>query len=133
VELLTRIAVQGRPGADLDGAAELVAELGYLPLAVEQAAAYLRQNRLSPRGYLDLLAASPAVMYGQTARGADADAPSLGSGESPWTSSPTPRSPPRCCGSWPGMQPKPSPPPCSHPSPIPQTSTTLWGRWRPTT
>jgi tetratricopeptide (TPR) repeat protein len=73
VELLARIAVRDRPAADLDGAAELVAELGCLPLAVEQAAAYLHQNHLSPRAYLQLLAEHPAVMYGQAARGADSE------------------------------------------------------------
>ncbi|WP_141577944.1 tetratricopeptide repeat protein [Actinomadura sp. WMMA1423] len=72
VELLTRIAAHDRPGADLDGAAELATELGCLPLAIEQAAAYLHQHRLSPRAYLELLADSPAVMYDQTAQGADA-------------------------------------------------------------
>ncbi|WP_157419346.1 NB-ARC domain-containing protein, partial [Actinomadura formosensis] len=74
VDLLTQIAGPtgpdtGSSGADLDGATELVAELGFLPLAVEQAAAYLHQNQLSPRQYLDLLAASPAVMYHQAAEG----------------------------------------------------------------
>ncbi|MEU4825112.1 NB-ARC domain-containing protein [Actinomadura sp. NPDC023710] len=52
VDLLTQIAAPAGPGAGsgstgLDGAAELVAELGCLPLAVEQAAAYLLQNQLS--------------------------------------------------------------------------------------
>ncbi|MER7547991.1 NB-ARC domain-containing protein [Spirillospora sp. NPDC127506] len=81
VDLLTQIA--GPHGVDAkseveadgtvaDGAAELVAELGFLPLAVEQAAAYLHQNQLSPRQYLDLLAASPAVMYDQAAEGSAA-------------------------------------------------------------
>nr|WP_235037463.1 hypothetical protein [Actinomadura sp. K4S16] len=70
VELLTQIAApEGADGAGLDGAAELVAELGCLPLAVEQAAAYLHQNQLSPRQYLDLLAASLAVMYHEAAEG----------------------------------------------------------------
>ncbi|GAA0420659.1 hypothetical protein Acor_83230 [Acrocarpospora corrugata] len=68
VELLSRIA----PGA-ADGAAELCAELGNLPLAVEQAAAYLHQTRLSPCAYLALLAEHPAVMYAETAQGADAE------------------------------------------------------------
>ncbi|MFE3699382.1 NB-ARC domain-containing protein, partial [Nocardia tengchongensis] len=53
---------------DLDGAAEVCAALGHLPLAVEQAAAYLAQNPLtSPRAYLTLLSEYPAAMY---ARGA---------------------------------------------------------------
>ncbi|WP_416978811.1 FxSxx-COOH system tetratricopeptide repeat protein [Streptomyces sp. T028] len=49
---------------DLNGAAELCAELGHLPLAIEQAAAYLAQNPLTtPRAYLDLLDEYPAAMY----------------------------------------------------------------------
>ncbi|MFF7602336.1 tetratricopeptide repeat protein [Streptomyces mirabilis] len=61
--LLTRIA-SAHGTRNMDGAPELCAELGYLPLAVEQAAAYLAQNELlTPRGYLDLLAQYPADMY----------------------------------------------------------------------
>jgi len=73
VELLSNIATQGRPGADLDGARELCAELGFLPLAIEQAAAYLRQASLGPRGYAKLLAEHPAVLYDQAAEGGDAE------------------------------------------------------------
>ncbi|MEU3069920.1 tetratricopeptide repeat protein, partial [Streptomyces sp. NPDC006906] len=62
--LFTRIATAHSPGRDLDGAAELCEELGHLPLAIEQAAAYLAQNPLTtPRAYLDLLAQYPAAMY----------------------------------------------------------------------
>ncbi|MEU8364952.1 FxSxx-COOH system tetratricopeptide repeat protein [Nonomuraea sp. NPDC048882] len=85
VELLIRIAAPALPSdvvqadldgnlpEDLDGAVELVRELGYLPLAVEQAAAYLHQTRLTPRAYLGVLTDQPAVMYDRTARGADAE------------------------------------------------------------
>ncbi|UQA92341.1 FxSxx-COOH system tetratricopeptide repeat protein [Streptomyces halobius] len=63
--LLTRIATAGADPRDMDGAAELCAELGHLPLAVEQAAAYLAQAPLlTPRGYLGLLARYPADLYG---------------------------------------------------------------------
>ncbi len=73
IDLLTQIAApNGTNGAVLDGSAELVAELGFLPLAVEQAAACLHQNQLSPRQYLQLLAASPTAVYDQTAEGSDA-------------------------------------------------------------
>jgi tetratricopeptide (TPR) repeat protein len=49
---------------DMAGAAQLCAELGYLPLAVEQAGSYLAENPLiSPRDYLELLAQYPADMY----------------------------------------------------------------------
>lgn len=57
--LLTRVTTAAGP-RDLDGAAELCAEIGQLPLAVGQAAAYLAQNPLlTPRGYLDLLRRNP--------------------------------------------------------------------------
>ncbi|MEO3859689.1 FxSxx-COOH system tetratricopeptide repeat protein [Acrocarpospora sp. B8E8] len=56
-----------------EGASALVRELGWLPLAVEQAGAYLRQNQLTARAYLDLLAEHPAVMYDQAARGSDVE------------------------------------------------------------
>jgi tetratricopeptide (TPR) repeat protein len=60
----TRITTTHHPGRDLDGAADLCEELGHLPLAIEQAAAYLAQNPLTtPRAYLDLLAQYPAAMY----------------------------------------------------------------------
>lgn len=65
VDLLSGI-VTAAGGQDLDGAAQLCAELGYLPLAVEQAAAYLAQNpATTPRVYLGLLAGYPAAMYGR--------------------------------------------------------------------
>ncbi|WP_405640468.1 AAA family ATPase [Streptomyces uncialis] len=65
LDLLTRITTAASP-RNLEGAADLCAELGHLPLAIEQAAAYLVQNQLTtptPRAYLDLLAQYPADMY----------------------------------------------------------------------
>ncbi|MDP4510289.1 tetratricopeptide repeat protein [Nonomuraea turcica] len=85
VDLLIRIAAAGRSAEvvqaglneelpeGMDGVLELVRELGCLPLAIEQAGAYLHQTRLSPRGYLELLRAQPAVMYDRTARGTDSE------------------------------------------------------------
>ncbi|MFC5833144.1 FxSxx-COOH system tetratricopeptide repeat protein [Nonomuraea insulae] len=85
IKLLARLAAPGlsrdvvQAGLDqgevegLDGAAELVRELGHLPLAIEQAGAYLHQTRLTPRAYLNLLRQQPAVMYDRAARGADAE------------------------------------------------------------
>ncbi|MGW9370398.1 NB-ARC domain-containing protein [Streptomyces xanthophaeus] len=68
--LLTRNAVRSAHGRDLDGAADLCAELGHLPLAVEQAAAYLAQSPfITPRGYLALLTHYPAEMYRASAYG----------------------------------------------------------------
>ncbi|MBE1584427.1 tetratricopeptide repeat protein [Nonomuraea angiospora] len=81
VDLVTQITSGLSPAADagahepegLEGMRELVRELGCLPLAIEQAGAYLHQVRLSPRAYLDLLVERPAVMYGRAARGSDAE------------------------------------------------------------
>ncbi|MEU4682556.1 tetratricopeptide repeat protein, partial [Streptomyces xinghaiensis] len=64
LDLFTLITTAADPERDLDGAADLCEELGHLPLAVEQAAAYLAQNPLTtPRAYLSLLAEHPAAMY----------------------------------------------------------------------
>ncbi|MEV6974552.1 FxSxx-COOH system tetratricopeptide repeat protein [Kitasatospora sp. NPDC093806] len=61
--LLTGVVTVHGP-RELDGAAELCAELGHLPLAVHQAAAYLAQSPfLSPRDYLALLAEDPHTLY----------------------------------------------------------------------
>ncbi|MFC9964337.1 FxSxx-COOH system tetratricopeptide repeat protein [Nocardia ignorata] len=57
---------------DTDGAAELCCELGHLPLAVEQAGAYLAQNPFTtPRNYLRLLAEKPSEMHRRAAIGTD--------------------------------------------------------------
>jgi len=69
--LLAAILTQDRP-READGAAELCAELGFLPLAIEQAGAYLAQAGATPRQYLDLLARYPAAMYQAAAEGGDA-------------------------------------------------------------
>lgn len=73
VELLARITTGGTDRHDpaLEGAADLVEELGCLPLAIEQAAAYLHQTRLTPRAYLELLSRQPAAMFDQAAAGGD--------------------------------------------------------------
>jgi WD40 repeat protein len=73
VQLLSKITARGIRRADLTGAGELVRELGCLPLAVEQAAAYMRQEKLSPRAYLSLLALTPAVAYDCADGGTDAE------------------------------------------------------------
>ncbi|WP_158588149.1 tetratricopeptide repeat protein [Actinomadura logoneensis] len=72
LELLRGIITTGRPDASLDGDAALCAELGYLPLALRQAAAYIRQTRITPARYLAMLEEQPAVMYDRAARGSDA-------------------------------------------------------------
>lgn len=70
VELLTRIAAGTVP--DMTGAEALCAELGFLPLAVEQVGAYLAQSGMSPTEYLERLAKYPAAMYRQVPEGGDA-------------------------------------------------------------
>ncbi|MFF6840877.1 tetratricopeptide repeat protein [Streptomyces tanashiensis] len=55
-----------------DGVAEVCAELGHLPLALRQAAAYCSEAGISPRAYLDLLARYPAETYALTAEGGEA-------------------------------------------------------------
>jgi tetratricopeptide (TPR) repeat protein len=69
--LLAALLSPGRPG-ETDGAAELCAELGFLPLAIEQAGAYLAQVGATTREYLDLLARYPAAMYQAAPEGGDA-------------------------------------------------------------
>ncbi|WP_371493408.1 tetratricopeptide repeat protein [Kitasatospora sp. NBC_00374] len=74
LELLTRILTRGGTGtADLDGAAELCHELGGLPLAIEQAGAYIAETGITARTYLSLLADDPADMYQETAAGRDSE------------------------------------------------------------
>ncbi|MCZ0980190.1 hypothetical protein O1L60_17680 [Streptomyces diastatochromogenes] len=63
--LFTRVC----PG---DGVPEVCAELGHLPLALRQAAAYCAEAAITPRAYLDLLARYPAETYALTAEGGEA-------------------------------------------------------------
>ncbi|MFF0251030.1 NB-ARC domain-containing protein [Micromonospora zamorensis] len=61
--LLTGILARAGAGADTQDAGAVCAELGYLPLAVEQAGAYLAQTGVTARDYLRLLAQQPAQLY----------------------------------------------------------------------
>ncbi|MFF2996233.1 FxSxx-COOH system tetratricopeptide repeat protein [Streptomyces sp. NPDC057950] len=72
VELFTRVLTHGHEW-DGDGAAEVCAKVGHLPLAVEQAASYCAETGVFPRAYLDLLANTPAEMFATTTEGGDAD------------------------------------------------------------
>jgi len=67
VELFTTIY-----GESAEGVEELCAELGCLPLAIDQAAAYCREAAVTPRTYLDLLARHPYDVHALTAEGGDA-------------------------------------------------------------
>jgi tetratricopeptide (TPR) repeat protein len=49
--------------ANAEAAAQVASELGFLPLALEQAAAYIIQQRISPAAYLDSLRRNPARMH----------------------------------------------------------------------
>ncbi|WP_132370465.1 tetratricopeptide repeat protein [Nocardia alba] len=70
-ELLTGLITAGGP-RDLDGVAELCEALGYLPLAVKQAGAYLAQARFtSPHAYLQLLNDQPGLTFDRAAAGTD--------------------------------------------------------------
>ncbi|MEU4765084.1 tetratricopeptide repeat protein [Actinosynnema sp. NPDC023794] len=69
--LLDRLVRAEWPDADLSGADVLCAELGFLPLAIEQAAAYLAQSRVNPTAYLDLLGRFPARMLTAAREGGD--------------------------------------------------------------
>jgi tetratricopeptide (TPR) repeat protein len=67
VDLLTQIATR-----QADGAVEgLCTELGCLPLAIEQAGAYLAETGISAQAYRALMAEHPAVMFESTAVGGD--------------------------------------------------------------
>ncbi|MDT8915141.1 tetratricopeptide repeat protein [Amycolatopsis sp. PS_44_ISF1] len=71
--LLTGIVQSDWPEeADLIGADRLCRELGWLPLAIEQAAAYVAQTRTGPAAYLDMLARFPGRMFTATAEDGDA-------------------------------------------------------------
>ncbi|MFE5559568.1 tetratricopeptide repeat protein [Streptomyces sp. NPDC056544] len=74
LELLTHTLTQGGSRAfGLDGAAELCDELGHLPLAVEQAGAYIAESGITVRAYLRLLADHPADMYLEAGEGHDSE------------------------------------------------------------
>ncbi|MFE5730619.1 tetratricopeptide repeat protein [Streptomyces sp. NPDC056528] len=55
-----------------DGLDRLCEELGCLPLALKQAAAYCAEAGIAPRTYLELLAEYPAEMFAATAEGGEA-------------------------------------------------------------
>ncbi|MFJ8692772.1 tetratricopeptide repeat protein [Streptomyces roseolilacinus] len=70
VALFTRILPASRAGAP-QAVATLCAELGCLPLAVEQAASYCAETGTSPRDYLRMLTETPAEMFASTAEDGD--------------------------------------------------------------
>ncbi|MBB5957299.1 hypothetical protein FHS29_003892 [Saccharothrix tamanrassetensis] len=133
VDLLARIVRSEWPGADLAGGDRLCAELGWLPLAVEQAGAYLAQNRITPTTYLDLLARSRCGCSPRRRRAVTRSARWRGSGTSPSTGWPTPRWRGGCCGSWRGTPPTASLAPCRQGWSGNRICPRRWAGWPPTT
>jgi len=67
-DLITaRTGSRGQAGQDAAGS--IAAELGYLLLALDQAAAYITQTRITPAGYLQRLRERPAAMYAAAGSG----------------------------------------------------------------
>ncbi|GGU90020.1 hypothetical protein GCM10010182_00580 [Actinomadura cremea] len=74
-DLLTGTLTTSRPAtaADLEGVAEVCEQLGHLPLAVKQAAAFMAETATTPRDYRRLLGEYPAELYAHGPAGADGD------------------------------------------------------------
>ncbi|WP_327660904.1 MULTISPECIES: tetratricopeptide repeat protein [unclassified Streptomyces] len=72
VELFARVLTHHGP-QDTGGAKSVCEELGYLALAVEQAAAYCAETGITPHNYLDMLAEWPAAMFAAGPEGSDSD------------------------------------------------------------
>ncbi|MFI9453594.1 tetratricopeptide repeat protein [Amycolatopsis sp. NPDC052450] len=71
VELVTKILRAHNSQAHLEQAAELCRLLGGLPLAIEQAGAYMAETSTSPLEYMNLLDRYPATMYDEIAENGD--------------------------------------------------------------
>lgn len=70
--LFTRIVTRGEASGDIPrGADALCEKLGFLPLAVEQAAAYCVETGTTPTEYLDLPARYPAELFDDGGEGSD--------------------------------------------------------------
>ncbi|WP_285586586.1 tetratricopeptide repeat protein [Herbidospora sp. NBRC 101105] len=68
------IGLSPTSGADQTGVlAEIARELGFLPLALEQAAAYMRQQRCSPERYLREIGRDPGWAHARYPQGGDAE------------------------------------------------------------
>ena len=71
VDLITDVTGQASP-ADRKTAAEIASELGFLPLALDQATAYIAHMRITLDRYMALLRQHPARMHGAVPEGTDA-------------------------------------------------------------
>jgi len=130
--LITAATGQGEPG-DEQVALEIAGELGFLPLALDQAAAYITQTRIPLARYLALLREHPARMHAATT-GGRRSGPSPGCGTSPCRSSAgPPRLLPGCCGCWPATRRTASPAASSAAgTAAPRRRMRRWGCWPPT-
>ncbi|WP_158708544.1 FxSxx-COOH system tetratricopeptide repeat protein [Streptomyces sp. NRRL S-244] len=72
VELFARVLTHHGP-RETGGANALCEELGYLALAVEQAAAYCAETGITPRDYLGMLAEHPATVFAAGPEGSESD------------------------------------------------------------
>ncbi|WP_433222130.1 tetratricopeptide repeat protein [Microtetraspora malaysiensis] len=72
VELITEVSGRTDP-ADRADVVAIAAELERLPLALEQAAAYMRISRKSPASYLRMLREHPAQAHARSAAGGEAE------------------------------------------------------------
>ncbi|HEX6468946.1 MAG TPA: FxSxx-COOH system tetratricopeptide repeat protein [Streptosporangiaceae bacterium] len=68
IDLVVRIT----GAVEREVAGEIAAELGYLPLALEQAGAYIRETGITLGRYLELLRERPARMYATASESSDA-------------------------------------------------------------
>ena len=127
--VLTARTRQDSPAA-ANAAGDIADELGFLPLALGQAAAYIVQQRITSAAYLDSLRRNPARMYAALDAGADAQRTIARL----WTCT-SPRSGTRtltrsdCCACWPGMRRMRSLAPCSvapRPGKIPMRRSVCW-------
>ncbi|MET8386496.1 tetratricopeptide repeat protein [Streptosporangium canum] len=73
VELIFQITGGERQAGDEVVAADLATKLGFLPLALEQAASYIKQNRISLTRYLARLQEHPARVHARIAEGDQAE------------------------------------------------------------
>jgi tetratricopeptide (TPR) repeat protein len=73
VELLTNLAARGGVEVHRDEAQAVCTELGFLPLAVEQAGAYMAETGTNGRDYLRLLDAYPADIFRDGGEGRDCE------------------------------------------------------------
>ncbi len=73
LDLLMQVISPGDGDSERTALERLAAELGYLPLALEQAAAYIQHAAITPAAYLDRLRRYPARMFAASADPYEAD------------------------------------------------------------